>query len=961
MLKRFFSILILTVICLSLSAAYIVNHPVTLQQADGSVIHCFASGDEFYNWYHDANNFTIISNGHGYYCYAVLSSDKVIASQYVVGTVDPASVGLKPGVSISAKDKQAIRDSFYKNTPERPVLKGHQDNKGNIGMMNNLVVYITFSDQTPFTEDTTYYYDLFNYTTDNSKQSLRNYFHLVSYNKLDINSHFYPLTNSNVIVSYVDSHPRQYYMPYDPVSAPLGYNTGNDERTQREHKLLHDAVTYIADMVPDDLDLDYNNDGLVDNVVFIIKGETTAWSTLLWPHRWSLYTNYAYINGKQVWDFNFQLETFLNSEQASVLCHEMNHSLGAPDLYRYSDNTIDPVGSWDVMGSNTTPAQSMSAYMKYRYGGWLDNLPEITKGGVYTLNTPWQQTNNMYKIASPNSNGEYFIVEYRNRKQYFDTKIPGDGLLVYRINPSESGNAGGPPDEIYIFREDGFDTKTNGNINNAYFSATSGRTSFDDNTNPPCFLKDNDPGGIYIKNVGEAGSQISFEVWFNKTPVAQFSASDTIVTTNCPVDFKCDSYIILDSWSWTFQDATPSTSNEENPKGIVFNSPGYKTVSLTVHNSHGGNTKVKEGYIYVNGTDAPSANFYANVQSVCYGSEVQLYDSSSLCPTSWQWSFVPNTISYAEGSSASSQNPVIIVGNDQNYSVTLTVSNVNGSATVTKNNFLTTDGLNANGYLEDFENINSLTDAGWTVVNPDNKLTWDLVKTIENDAINHAAYVNFFSYPFVNRTDYLISPSFNLDDSYKLTFRHAFELNRNNTSDTLAVSVSTDCGTTWERVATFYEDGSNSFVTGPKQSVNFIPTSANDWCGHNYSDCKTVDLSAFKGNRNVLIRFESVKITGNNLFIDDISLIKKIDGIEDNVVNAVKIYPNPGTGLYTVVLPDASSNYVISVYDILGKQIFKTLSTDINVYINISSYQSGLYFVNVKSDTYNENIKIIKQ
>jgi hypothetical protein len=80
------------------------------------------------------------------------------------------------------------------------------------------------------------------------------------------------------------------------------------------------------------------------------------------------------------------------------------------------------------MCSNSIPAQSMSTYMKYRYGGWVDNIPEITEGGVYTLNTPWSETNNAYKIASPNSSYEYFIVEYRNKNHYYENKLPGDGF-----------------------------------------------------------------------------------------------------------------------------------------------------------------------------------------------------------------------------------------------------------------------------------------------------------------------------------------------------------------------------------------------------------------------------------------------------------------------------------------------------------------------------------------------------
>ena len=41
-------------------------------------------------------------------------------------------------------------------------------------------------------------------------------------------------------------------------------------------------------------------------------------------------------------------------------------------------------------------------------------------------------------------------------------------------------------------------------------------------------------------------------------------------------------------------------------------------------------------------------------------------------------------------------------------------------------------------------------------------------------------------------------------------------------------------------------------------------------------DCLTVDLSDYAGYESVMIRFEAVKLVGNNLFIDDI-YFKSID------------------------------------------------------------------------------------
>ena len=44
--------------------------------------------------------------------------------------------------------------------------------------------------------------------------SLNSYFKQVSYNKLDIVSHYFPTPTNNIIISYQDIHPRSYYSPY---------------------------------------------------------------------------------------------------------------------------------------------------------------------------------------------------------------------------------------------------------------------------------------------------------------------------------------------------------------------------------------------------------------------------------------------------------------------------------------------------------------------------------------------------------------------------------------------------------------------------------------------------------------------------------------------------------------------------------------------------------------------------
>ena len=507
--KRISSGILMAVILFAFSVfklpgAYLLNVPVTVVQPDGRVLELFASGDEYYNWLHDRKGFTIMQDpSNGYYVYAIKADGALVPSTLLPGAgVDPELNGFERHVLADPARRPAPEDVF--------PLAGEIVNAPHVGTLNNLVIFIRFSDEAEFTDNISSYNSLFNTTTAGAN-SMRNYFYEVSYNTLTIPSTFYPTPGATVI-SYKDSQPRNYFRPYDASTNPIGYTT---DRTAREHNLLKRAVDYVNGLgqFPSGASIDSDNDGYVDNVCFVIYGTPGAWSSLLWPHRWSLYSVTAMINGKRVYDFNFQLQSTTLSWGVGVLAHEMFHSLGSPDLYHYTGNGITPVGGWDLMENNANPPQHMLTHMKWKYGKWLATVPQITVSGTYTLNPTTSATSNCYKIASPNSATQYFMVEYRKKTSTFENSIPNEGLIVYRIDTAAVGNASGPPDEVYIYRPNGTPT-VNGTVSQANFSSNSGRTAINDSTNPSSFLANGSVGGLDISNVTAIGSTISFTVGF---------------------------------------------------------------------------------------------------------------------------------------------------------------------------------------------------------------------------------------------------------------------------------------------------------------------------------------------------------------------------------------------------------------------------------------------------------------
>ena len=80
-------------------------------------------------------------------------------------------------------------------------------------------------------------------------------------------------------------------------------------------------------------------------------------------------------------------------------------------------------------------------------------------------------------------------------------------------------------------------------------------------------------------------------------PVANFSASPTTGSAPLTVNFTDLSTHNPTSWQWDFGDS--STSSEQNPSHI-YASQGSYTVSLTVSNANGSNTKTVTNCITVN-------------------------------------------------------------------------------------------------------------------------------------------------------------------------------------------------------------------------------------------------------------------------------------------------------------------------------------------------------------------------
>jgi M6 family metalloprotease-like protein len=424
-----------------------------------------------------------------------------------VNSADPVKLGLAKYVNLSPdqilnirNEKIKFREDIIKRTVHQYKKKGESILAPSKGFINNIVIFIRFKGEDEYTDSTSMWDGLFN----TNEACMKNYYLEDSYNQLTINTHLFPHSDT-MVISYQDSLTRDYYKKYDATTNPNGYT--NDNGYLREITLLGRAVDYVRTQVPPDLNIDEDNDGFIDNICFMVSGNNEAWADLLWPHM-NFFDNSQYktdINGKNVGTYNFQLRSwFTAGEFPNVLCHEMGHSVGYPDLYRYN-TPGNPIGGWDMMSGNTG---HNGAWMKYKYTKWIDSIPVITQPGYYSMNDITKPNNNAFMIKS-DVEPEFFVVEYRKKQGLYESGIPNSGMLVYRINLRANGNAGGPPDEIYIYRPNGTLT-TDGNIDLAPLTLDNGRTAMNDFTNPPDFLSFNQLAGLDISDVSSCLDQITF-------------------------------------------------------------------------------------------------------------------------------------------------------------------------------------------------------------------------------------------------------------------------------------------------------------------------------------------------------------------------------------------------------------------------------------------------------------------
>ncbi|MEO6833969.1 MAG: PKD domain-containing protein, partial [Chitinophagaceae bacterium] len=165
-------------------------------------------------------------------------------------------------------------------------------------------------------------------------------------------------------------------------------------------------------------------------------------------------------------------------------------------------------------------------------------------------------------------------------------------------------------------------------------------------------------------------------------PVANFTASQTTGCAPMVVTFTSTSTGSPTSYSWNFGSSLIPGSSLANPT-VAYTAPGTYTVSLTVTNASGSNTKTQSGLIVVK--QIPTVTFSGSPTTACIGTVVGFAPSVTWNASStgtYLWNF-------GDGSTSTSGTPTHAYSASGAYTVKLTaINSVGCPATDTQANYI---------------------------------------------------------------------------------------------------------------------------------------------------------------------------------------------------------------------------------------------------------------------------------
>ncbi|QEF98300.1 Immune inhibitor A precursor [Stieleria maiorica] len=526
--------------------------PVEVTQPSGETIQLYIRGNEKLNWYEyvpEARNiqrgvamspadatlaatpgYTVIKDADGRYVYAQLDADSNwVPTDVAVGAEVPQNLQrrlIPPPENVQRMIRARLPEQ---NIPSRAAAP--------LGTVKNLVVLLRFADHTGRTLPSKADYEqLFNAQSPVPNLaptgSVKMFYQENSYAKMNLES---------TVVDWVTLPKKEAY-----------YANGQSGLTSRIWEALRDGLDLVrasgsVDFADFDNEINQNGgkgDGWIDAITFVHSGYAAEFGGVaggadmddrIWSHRWTMTPWTDPASGVKVSNYNINPGIWGTSGTAigriGVICHELGHFFGLPDLYDYSGKG-EGCGSWCLManswgfdGTQFRPPH-MSAWCKL-FLSW-NSAQLLSTPGTYEVEATSLPGANIYRINYPSGPlSEYLLIENRQAVGRYDGGIPAGtggqgGLAIWHIDdsvpendqPGYPGSDGFPADhyKVGLIQADGLweleKGLNRGNANDVF------RQGHNDSLTATTDPNSNSFTGVQlppIKNISASSSKMSFQ------------------------------------------------------------------------------------------------------------------------------------------------------------------------------------------------------------------------------------------------------------------------------------------------------------------------------------------------------------------------------------------------------------------------------------------------------------------
>ena len=523
-MKKTLILLVVSLLCITARAVPADPTPSKVVQPDGTTLTVQLHGDEFLNYLTTIDGYTVVKNAAGYYTYARLDGDRLVAGDRIARdadyrtAADHAALSSLPKKLVSNEMLQRGKQMLnHRNSLLRGVGHGgHMD----YSKFRGLIILINYTDR-KFVDYTPSNYTPYDFYDEMINSHDYKGFTLPAGTKVDC--------MGSVRDYYYDNSFQQFDPHFDilgPVDVPF--------QCTDAHQFKCDSIFFAAlealDPEVDFSQYDTDEDGTADMVFFLVAGFGSDHSDnnrdYLWPHMKD------FVESPVLDGVNFKLYacstnmTGAEGDYVSMgslagigtICHEFSHCLGLPDFYDTDNDGSGGVNhayplTWSVMASgfknnNGRNPAGYSLFERYALGFAQPTVIE----GEGTITVPaLEKSNTGYRLNTANKN-EYFIIENRQRIKW-DKNLPGPGMLIWRV---DSTNA-----DVWE------NNLVNANPNHNYYELL--RANFNGMNDSP---RDPFPGTSNVTSISNA-TQPNLNTWDGKMSSYAFiniAMNDSIIT-----------------------------------------------------------------------------------------------------------------------------------------------------------------------------------------------------------------------------------------------------------------------------------------------------------------------------------------------------------------------------------------------------------------------------------------------